>query len=59
MRRFTGNPVCGTKPATLNFAHLFESGPASPVVLALFLVAISRYVVDRPDLAKPILEGKG
>ena len=23
----TPNPVCGTKPATLNSAHLFESGP--------------------------------
>jgi len=34
-------------------------GQSSPVVFALFLVAISRYVVDRPDLAEPILEGKG
>jgi hypothetical protein len=34
-------------------------GQSSPVVFALILVAISRYVVDRPDLAKPILEGKG
>lgn len=34
-------------------------GQASPVVFALFLVAISRYRVDRPDLAGPILEGKG
>jgi hypothetical protein len=43
-------PVRGTKSTRTK---------SRPVVFTLFLVGISRYVIDRPDPAEPLFEGKG
>jgi hypothetical protein len=44
---------------TLNFAHLFESGPVQSGRIRAVSGGHIADVVDRPDLAEPILEGKG